>query len=216
MIDDALDVQDRERIDACEGFVQKNEPWSQDQCARNLESPPLSTRKSVRPLPPEVGNAELLEETRDDILLLLSGDVQGFCDGSEVLFNGELAENRGFLGQVADTEARPLIHCKTRDLGIVDKNTAGIRGNQTHDYIEGGRLACAIGPKQAHDFPLIELEIDLLDYPSASVRLAQAQGFECARSHQKSFNLNCLQPLQSSNFKKDSIIRGKESQSTGQ
>ena len=73
-------------------------------------------------------------------------------DGENILFYAEIAEHRGFLGKITDAEHGALMHRQVTNGFAVEPDFARIVTNQADQHVEAGRLARAIGPKQANDF----------------------------------------------------------------
>src|SRR5208337_212515 len=91
------------------------------------------------------------------VALLLGRQRQGLQHRQKVFFAGKLSENRGFLWEVADAAARPLVH---RQVGNI----------------------LAIRPEQTHYFPLSDFQLDVIDYLASPVGLAEIDALECGHS----------------------------------
>src|SRR5690606_41941205 len=63
----------------------------------------------------------------------------------DVLLDRHAAEDAGFLGQVAEAEDRPPVHRKICDIDTVHQDAAAVGPHQTHDRVEAGGLAGAVG-----------------------------------------------------------------------
>ena len=95
---DFLDFRDIDRIDACEGFIHKDEFGVRYEAAGNFQPPPLATAKRVGFLLGERKEAKVVELFFDDFFALPTIEREGFGDGLHVLPNGELFEYARFLG----------------------------------------------------------------------------------------------------------------------
>src|SRR5262245_18170320 len=78
--DNTLDYLHRERVDAGERLVQKNEFRSKDERPGNLETAPLAAGESVGALPSEALDAELLEQPFHARILLARREVESLGD----------------------------------------------------------------------------------------------------------------------------------------
>ena len=82
--------------------------------------------------------------------------------GHDVLLDRHAAKDRGFLWQIADTAARPIIHRLLGDIGAIQINGSGIGTHQAGDHIETGGLAGAIGPQKTDRFAPTHADRDVL------------------------------------------------------
>src|SRR5579872_4748008 len=67
-----------------------------------------------------------------------------FEDGEDVLLDVELAEDGGFLGQVAHAEAGALVHGQLGDVLAVEGDLASIGRDLAGGHAEAGGLAGAV------------------------------------------------------------------------
>ena len=58
--------------------------------------------------------------------------------GKNILFDGELAENRGVLRQIADAPSCSLVHRKVGELGAVQRDAPAVGRGEPDDHVEGG------------------------------------------------------------------------------
>ena len=90
-------------------------------------------------------NMQLFEQLIE--FVLASRPVQVcpvFENGEDVLLDGQFAEYRGFLRQVAKAERGPAVHRQRRQVLSVEQYLSAVRGDQADDHIERGRLSCTI------------------------------------------------------------------------
>ena len=73
-----------------------------------------------------------------------------FRGRADVFLDRQPAEDRGFLRQIADAEARAAIHRQLRDVVTVELDRAVIGRDEAGDHVEAGGLAGAVGAQQAH------------------------------------------------------------------
>ena len=79
------------------------------------------------------------------------------------MFDGHFAENRGFLGQVADAEAGAFVYGQVAQFLSVEGNAACVGGDESDDHVEAGGFACAVGAEQADDFAAFDFEGEAFD-----------------------------------------------------
>ena len=67
-------------------------------------------------------------------------------DRPDIVLDVHAAEDRGFLGQIADAETRAPIHRQLRDVAAVEHHPAAVRGEEAGDYIKRVVLPAPFGP----------------------------------------------------------------------
>src|SRR5215510_16552082 len=103
-------------IHACERLVQHHEFWLCDECAGDLQPAPFATRKGERFTLSEVFDTELMQQRFEAFAALRTGELERLEDREDVVFDGELPEDRRFLREIADSLTRPLVHGHGRDV----------------------------------------------------------------------------------------------------
>src|SRR5215471_15999405 len=114
---DLLQILHGERVNPREGLIQKYKRRLQGERTDGLE-------------------AHRGEQLFKAVALLFWSEWKGFQDGKEIFFAGQLPEDRGFLGQVADAVAGPQIHRKVSDFLAVEDDAAGVRPGESDDNVE--------------------------------------------------------------------------------
>ena len=170
---DALNVPHGQRVYSRKRFIQKDKLRRQDKRARDLEPSSLASGQRVRSLAPQVADSKLLQQLRHHLFLPVLCERETFRNATEILLNGEFSKHRRLLWQIAYAGPGPHIHRKLRDFFAVEENPSRIRRDEADDNIERRGLSRPIGPKQSNHFPLTEKQIDIAEYLSASVGLAQ-------------------------------------------
>src|SRR5271156_5078947 len=156
--DDFLEVDYRNGIDSRKGLIKKNEGRLDTEAAGDLDATPFAARQGVAAGLADVLDIELLEELLGARAAGFAGDVLHLEHGEDVLFDGELAEDRGLLREIADAVlARPHVHGNAGDVFSVGEDVAGIGRDEADDHVEAGRLAGAVRAEQAHDFSLADV-----------------------------------------------------------
>ena len=116
--DDLLDVGDRDRIDARERLVEQDELRRDDERAGDLGAPPLAARQRVRGRLRERRQIQLRQQLAQPRSTRGRIETHRLEDGENVLLDGQAAEDRRLLRQVADALPRADVH---RIVGDVDR-----------------------------------------------------------------------------------------------
>src|SRR5439155_5067012 len=91
---------------------------------------------------------------------LLAVGLDDLKHGANVLLDGEAAEDRGFLRQIADAEPRALIHRQLGDVVAVEFDGAAIRLDQPGDHVEHRGLAGAVRAQQSDRLAAANIDAD--------------------------------------------------------
>src|SRR5262245_15397513 len=167
-MDYALNVNHRYRVDAGEWLVEEHERWGDDQGAGDLEPPSLTARQRVRLVLCQARDAELFEQRPEALAALLRPEVERLQDGEDVLLDGELAEDRCFLRQVADPPARALVHRQLGEVLAIEEDLSAVGVLQPHDHVKARRLAGAVRSEQPDDLAGAHGDVDAFhDGPTA-------------------------------------------------
>src|SRR3954465_13541859 len=108
--DEILNVADRNRIDAGEGFVEQHVVRTRRQRARDFDAAALATGERDRGRFAQARDVEFIEQRIEFGLALLPAGLDDLEHGANILFDGEAAKDRGFLRQGTHAEPRALIH----------------------------------------------------------------------------------------------------------
>src|SRR5262249_25077690 len=106
----------------------------------------------------------------------------GFEDGEDVLLDGELAKDAGFLGEVAHAQPGPAIHRQGGNVGPVEPDLSLVGRDLAGGHPEAGGLAGPIGTKQADDFPDLDVKIHATDDFSSAVVFDEPLDFQDGHS----------------------------------
>ena len=130
--------------------------------AGDLEAPPLSPGEGVGGLLVQGRDAQLLQEGPRARAAAppagrprVSRMARTFC--STVSLRKTLAS----CGQVADAQARPLVHGQGGDVVVAQEDLAAVGPGQAHHHVEGGGLARAVRPQQPHHLAVVEADVHL-------------------------------------------------------
>ena len=164
--DRGVDVQPRERL------IQQDQVRVVQQGGRDQDLLPHALGIGVQPAGAVGRQAEGLEDVADAGLERILGHLVQAPAKLQELLPGEALEQGGGLGHVAD----PLLHVhgplRQREAG--HGNRPGVRRENAGDDLDGGALARAVGPQQAHDLACAQGERDVVQHLPGAVGEAYA------------------------------------------
>ncbi len=123
----------------------------------------------------DMGDREFRQQAVDQGRAVGGVGLDQLGRGADVLLGGQPAEDRGFLRQVADAEARPAVHRQPRDVVAVERDRAVVGPEQTGDHIEAGGLARAVGAQQPHHLAALQRQADAAHHRAPAEALADAR-----------------------------------------
>ena len=97
-----------------------------------------------------------------------------FEHGADIVLDAQPAEDRGFLRQIADAEARALIHRQRGHIEAVEFDASVVGLDQTGDHVEHRGLAGAVRAEQADRLALAHVKAHALDHLAADEGLFHA------------------------------------------
>src|SRR5690606_12440643 len=179
VVDDLLDVTDRDRVDTGERFVQQDELGRGRQRAGNLDAAAFATGQAHAEVVANVADVELLQQAFQFFAPAVAVEVlAGLEDGHDVVGHRQFAKDRGFLRQVADTGTGAAVHGLVADIEAVDQYAPLFCLDQADDHVEAGGLAGAVGAEQANDLAAVDRQADVTYDLPPLVALGQVLGFE--------------------------------------
>src|SRR3954453_3783867 len=110
------DIGDRNRVDAGEGLVEEHDLRLGRERWGYSAPPPLAARQCHRRSVAQRGQTEFAEQLLEPIATGVPVGLGDLEHGEDVLLDGEAAEDRRFLRQIAEAENRTPVH---RQLGDV-------------------------------------------------------------------------------------------------
>ena len=110
MPDQVADFAHRDGIDAGERLVQQDVGRMGGQAAGDFHPAALAARQRDDGRVADMGDAEFGQQGFDHRFQPRAIGLQQFGGGADILFGGEAAEDRGFLRQIADAQARAAVH----------------------------------------------------------------------------------------------------------
>src|SRR5690606_27599111 len=142
--DDALDLDDGDRVDAGEGFVEQDESRRPRERARDLDAATLAARQRVGAVRADVLDLQFAEQLLEARIDLAAAQRPAARVGlklehrDDVLLDRKLAEDRSFLWQVRQPEPRTAVDRQVSDRSAVELDRAAVGGNQSDDHVEAG------------------------------------------------------------------------------
>src|SRR6478735_2233504 len=171
---DALDLADRNRVHAGERLVQQHEARLGRERARDLDAAAFAARQARTLGVRDMADLQLVEQLLE--LGRAAGRVElrpQLEDREDVVGDTQAPEHRGFLRQITQAQTRTRVHGLGRDVGVVETDAAGVGADESHDHVEAGRLAGAVGAEQADDFALVDAAGEVADDFALLVALLQ-------------------------------------------
>ena len=129
-------------------------------------------------------NAKLLQQ-----VLQLPGDfvlpqALQFKDRANVVFHGQLPEDRSLLGQIGQTQPGALVHGHMGDLVALQVDPPSVDGDQADHHVKASRLSRPIGPQKADDLAAGDADGNILDDFAGLEALLQVGGGQFSHAHQ--------------------------------
>src|SRR5581483_12060908 len=156
------------RIDAGERLVEQHVARTRRQGASDLHAAALTAGKRDGRRLAQTRNIELLQQRVEVGLAAAAIGLDNFQDRADVFLDVQPAEDRRFLWQVADAEARTLIHWQRRDVVTVELDAAAIGADETGDHVEDRRLAGAVRTEESGPFAPAHLHRRPFHYHAAA------------------------------------------------
>src|ERR1700728_12165 len=179
LADDALDIQDRQRIDARERLVEEHEARFARQRPRDLDAAAFPARERQAEAAAYVPDTQLLEQLPEAFLAARRARVAPRLENRQyVVFHRQLAEHGRLLRQITESELRAPVHRQRGQVRPVEVDTTRIARHQADDHVEGGGLARAGGAEQSHDLAAADLERQVAHDRPGLVALGEAGGLQ--------------------------------------
>jgi hypothetical protein len=123
-----------------------------------------------------VADVQVVEELLEARLDLVGFDALQLQHRLDVLRDGELAEDRRFLRQVGEPEARAPVDRQVREVLAVERHRAAVDGHEAQDHVEAGGLARAVGTEQPHHLAALHRERNVGDDGALAIALHEPLG----------------------------------------
>src|SRR2546426_4617101 len=160
--DDLRDVADGDGVDAGDRLVEQQVLRRGHQRAGDLQPAPLAARQGEGRVRGERGQVQLRQQLARARATLEHREVERLEDGQQIFLDGQLAEHRRFLRQVAHAHPAALVHRERRDLLPFEEDAPALGGQQADHHVEGRRLAGAVGAEQTDHLAPLDVERDVV------------------------------------------------------
>mmetsp|Transcript_24547 Transcript_24547/g.32050 ORF Transcript_24547/g.32050 Transcript_24547/m.32050 type:complete len:293 (-) Transcript_24547:1332-2210(-) len=167
------DIADRNRIHACERFIQQEVFGICSKTACDLDPASFPARQSERRCAAQVFDREIgkqLFQPFTTLVGVLDRDIQNRRD---VVLYRQTTEDRHLLRQISDTHPRPAIHRQRCCVLPVDGHGSGFGKNEPRDCVKAGCLARSVRPKKSDDLTAVQRHRNIADHDLLAVGLAQ-------------------------------------------
>jgi hypothetical protein len=177
--DDLLDAGDGNRVDARKRLIQEDDLGVGDEAAGDFQPAAFPAGKRHGQRLSQVGDVELFEQLVTSLQPLLAVDSQHLHHAQQILFDRELAEHAGFLGEVSHPAvACPAVHGPVGHVDATESDLAFVGFDHAAGHAEAGGFSGAIGSQQPDDFAGLDTKIDSVDHPTRIVGLYQSLDFQ--------------------------------------
>src|SRR4051812_43989495 len=176
--DNFLNFENGDGVNAAEWFVQEQEFGRGDKGAGDFEATFFAAAEGVGFAFGKAAHVEFVKEVFEANVAFRAGELAGFEDGEDVLFDSEFAEDGGFLREITNAEARALVHGERGDVAILEFDGAAVWGDDTDDHVKCGGFARAVGAEQADDFTGGNGDGNAVHHAAAAVLFDEAFGAE--------------------------------------
>ena len=96
-------------------------------------------------------------------LNVIGRNVLQFEYGFDIFDDAQLAEDRGLLRQVRDTELGAFVDGQMGYCLSVEMYLAAITGDQSDYHVEAGGFSCTVGAEQADDFATADFDRNIVN-----------------------------------------------------
>ena len=170
-----LYVDDRDRVDARERFVEEHESRLRRQRSCDLHPAALASRQAVAALVGEVRDLEIVEKRLEAAYSVRPAQLRPrFENCHDVVPHRQVAKYRRFLRKIAEAGPGADVDRTVREIGLVEVHGAGIAGDEADDHVEAGRLARSVRPEQPDDLSAAHGEADTVDDQAVAVAFRES------------------------------------------
>ena len=149
--DDALDLNDGNRVDAGKRFVQQYKTGLRGQGAGNLDAAALAAGQCRRRRVAQMLDAQFVQQAVGALLNIRLAErfARGVAlqleYGAHIFFDREFAKYRGLLRQVTQAEPGAAVNRHALDSLSVDADLPGVSAHQADDHVKRSGFAGAVG-----------------------------------------------------------------------
>ena len=173
-LDDFLNVDHRDRIDARERLIEQNKPRLYRERACNLDASPLSARQADRGAVAQVRNVQIVQQGVAFGFDFLRCQIAQFEHRLNIFGDGELAKNGRFLRQIRKPQTGSSKNRQMRQVVSIQKYATAIHRYQTDDHVKTCCLAGAVRSQQTDHLATLDRKRNIADDGALSIRFAQA------------------------------------------
>src|SRR6185312_9076276 len=137
--------------------------------ARDLAAAALAARERDRRALAHLVQRKFVEQRIQPLHSFFLVWLDEFQNREDIVFHGESAKDRGFLRQIADTEARPAIHRQLRYIMAIKFDFAGVGLHKANHHVEDGGLAGAIRTEEADGFAARDIDVHAVHDAAAAI-----------------------------------------------
>jgi len=100
--------------------------------------------------------------------------------GAHILLDRQFPKNRGFLGQVTQTQPCTPMNGHVFNRITVNRYFASVRAHQAHNHVKRSGFTGTVGAQQTHHLTALDRQRNVLHDLAAAVGLLQAGGYQAA------------------------------------
>ena len=177
LVDDLLDIADRQRVDPGKRLIEQQKTRRIDQRAGDLGTAAFSPREGDSLAIADRFDIEHIQQLFNPFILrFFIFDIDLGRD-HQVLFHRQVFEDRRLLRQVADPFDRALVQRHMGDILAVEKDLAACHLDKPADHVKTGRLPRAVWTEKADDLARIDLKRHAADDLCPLYRLDKIFGY---------------------------------------
>ena len=174
VLDKVLNLDDRNRVDAGERFVEQDEARRGRERARDLHAPALAAGEADAEGVAPLGDMQVVQQLLEQVRALVDRQLGARLeDRHDVFLDRQVAEHRRLLRQIPHAEARAPVHGQGTHVGVIERDAAAIHRHQPHDHVEASGLAGAVRAEQTDDLAAFDFERHASNHAPALVLLRE-------------------------------------------
>lgn len=177
-INDVLKFFDGDGVYSGERFVEEDEVGFGSHGAGDFDPSPLASREDSAEAREDPFDTEFFGETVNAFVLDFAGEAPGLEHEAEVIFDGEAAEDTGFLGEITDAGAGPFVHGPAGDGLAVKFDLASGGPNQAGDHVKRCSFSGTVGAEESDNFAGAKFDADFIDDPAFFVDFDEVGRFD--------------------------------------
>ena len=176
--DDFLNFAHRNGINSGKRLIEHEQIRLRHERTSNREATFFTTRALQGGVLGDVCDAESLHQCLTTLVAFGPTDIEGFHHGHDVLLNGQFAENRFFLWQIAHSESGPLIHGHAGHVVSVEIYGTAVWRNEANNHVECRCLTSSVGSEKTNNFAGTNVDVDAVYHCATIVNFYQPIGLK--------------------------------------